>query len=101
MRIGSGTNRSYRKGLQMAQKMAAIQKSEGLLNRELEVSYHDAARHCLKLRNAKMGLLWAEKESEVDRCCLGDDHPACKKELEAVNKLRAVVETTSERLMRV
>lgn len=38
MRIGGGTNKSYRKGLRIAQKMASIQKSEGLLNRELGVS---------------------------------------------------------------
>lgn len=38
IRIGGGTNESYKKGLEMAQKIAAIQKSEGLLNRELGVS---------------------------------------------------------------
>jgi hypothetical protein len=34
-----GTNKSYRKALQTAQRMAAIQKSEGLVHRELGVSY--------------------------------------------------------------
>lgn len=38
IRIGGGTSNSYKKGLEMAQKIAAIQKSEGLLNRELRVS---------------------------------------------------------------
>lgn len=38
MRVGGGMNKSYRKGLQIAQKMAAIQKSEGLLNGELGAS---------------------------------------------------------------
>jgi hypothetical protein len=38
MNIRFGTEKSWRKALQMAQRMAAIQKSEGLLNRELGVS---------------------------------------------------------------
>lgn len=38
IRNGGGTDGSYRKGLQMAQRMAGIQKSQGLLNRELGLS---------------------------------------------------------------
>ena len=33
-----GTEQSWRKALKLAQKMAAIQKSEGLLNRELSIT---------------------------------------------------------------
>lgn len=42
-----------------------------------------------------MALLWAEKELEVDRYCLGEDHPDCRKELEIVGQLRAAVETSN------
>ncbi|KAF7592476.1 hypothetical protein BBP40_000211 [Aspergillus hancockii] len=88
-----GTEQSHKKALQTAQRMAAIQKSEGLVNRELGVSYHDAAKLCLKLKNAKMAVLWAEKELEVDRYCIGEDHPDYRKELEMVDRLRAAAET--------
>jgi hypothetical protein len=56
-------------------------------------SYHDAAKLCLKLKNAKMAVLWAEKELEVDRYCVGEDHPDYRKELEMVDRLRAAAET--------
>ncbi|KAL4868421.1 hypothetical protein BDV12DRAFT_197294 [Aspergillus spectabilis] len=72
--------------------MAAIQKSEGLVNRDLGISYHDAARYCLKLGNTRMALPWAQKELDVDSYCVGEDHPDYKKELEIVNRLRAGVE---------
>lgn len=94
MYIGGGTKKSYTKGLQIAQKMAAIQKSEGLLNRDLGLSYHDAARYCLKLRRAKMAILWAERELEVDRYCLGEDHPDYRKGFEIIGKLKAAVENS-------
>lgn len=38
MCIGGGTTKLFIEGLQMVQKMAAIQESEGLLNRDLGVS---------------------------------------------------------------
>ena len=37
--------------------------------------YHDAMRYSLELKNVKMALLWAEKELEHERMCLGEDHP--------------------------
>ena len=36
-----------------------------------------------------MALLWAEKELEVDRYCVGEDYPDYRKELEIVDRLRA------------
>lgn len=103
-----GTNKSHKKALQTVQKMAAIQKSEGLVHREIGVSYvvilivwllfsltfsyHDAATYCLKLGNRKMLLLWAEKELEVDQYCIGEDHPDYVKEHDIVERLRAAAE---------
>ncbi|KAF7131479.1 hypothetical protein CNMCM5793_004704 [Aspergillus hiratsukae] len=90
--IRIGTKASCRMALQIVQRLAAIQKSEGLLGRELGLSYHDAARYCLKLGNARMALLWAQKELEVDRYCVGEDHPDFEIELDIVHRLRAAVE---------
>ncbi|KAL3468833.1 hypothetical protein BJX99DRAFT_242626, partial [Aspergillus californicus] len=86
------TQASYMKPLQVAQKMAAIQRSEGLLNRELGVSYHDAARYSLKLNDTRTASMWARKELEVDRYCIGEDHPDYKKGLEVVRLLEAAAD---------
>ncbi|PYH76157.1 TPR domain protein [Aspergillus uvarum CBS 121591] len=86
-----GGKETYKESSELALRMAAIQKSEGLLNRELGISYHDAARYCLAMGNVKMALLWAEKELELDICCVGRDHPDYEKEAEMVNLLREAV----------
>lgn len=41
-----------------------------------------------------MAILWAEKELEVDRYCLGEDHPGYSKEFETIAKLKAAVESS-------
>jgi hypothetical protein len=38
-------------------------------------SYYEAAKCCLKLNEQKMLLSWTEKMLEVDRYCIGEDHP--------------------------
>ncbi|PYI12807.1 hypothetical protein BO99DRAFT_486228 [Aspergillus violaceofuscus CBS 115571] len=86
-----GGKETYKESSELALRMAAIQKSEGLLNRELGISYHDEARYCLAMGNVKMALLWAEKELELDICCVGRDHPDYEKEAEMVNLLREAV----------
>lgn len=42
----------------------------------------------------RMALLWAEKELEVDRYCVGEDHPDYATKLDIVRKLREAVEST-------
>lgn len=41
-----------------------------------------------------MALLWAQKELDVDRYCVGEDHPDYKKELDILDHLRAAAETS-------
>lgn len=41
-----------------------------------------------------MAILWAKKELEVDRYCLGKDHPDYRKELKIIGKLRAAVKNS-------
>ena len=41
-----------------------------------------------------MALLWAEKELEVDRYCVGEDHPDYAKEVERIIQLRRAVESS-------
>ncbi|XMA13710.1 hypothetical protein WAI453_006501 [Rhynchosporium graminicola] len=84
----------WKSALKMAQRMAAIQKSEGLLNRELGASYRDAAWYSAKLGNPKIALLWAEKELEVDAYCIGKDHPDYLEELQTVTQLRLAAESS-------
>lgn len=87
------TEEQPEEALKLMQKLTAIQKSEGLVGRELCYSYamtklFGRYRHLLKfpsyyyaakvntrLGNAKMALLWAEKGLEVNRCCVEEDHP--------------------------
>ncbi|KAF1952906.1 TPR domain protein, partial [Byssothecium circinans] len=88
------TSESWKKALKLAQNLAAVQKSEGLLCRDLSVSYYDAARSCVMLGQTRMALLWAEKELEVDRYCVGEDHPDYATELDMVQKLREAVESS-------
>ncbi|KFY65616.1 hypothetical protein V496_02447 [Pseudogymnoascus sp. VKM F-4515 (FW-2607)] len=77
-----------------AKRIAALQKSEGLLNRQLGISYHDAARYSARLGDANMALLWAEKELEVDDYCIGADHPDYLMELDTVNQLRKAAKSS-------
>ena len=44
----------------------------------LSFSYYEAAKCCLKLNEHKMLLSWTEKMLEVDRYCIGEDHPEYK-----------------------
>ncbi|TVY18236.1 SET domain-containing protein 5 [Lachnellula arida] len=89
-----GPEDSWKKALKAAQRMAGLQKSEGLLNRDLSISYHDAARYSARLGDASMALLWAEKELEVDRYCVGVDHPHYSSESDTVRQLREAVESS-------
>ncbi|KAJ5503599.1 hypothetical protein N7463_006473 [Penicillium fimorum] len=86
-----GTNESYRKRLQVVQKMSAIQKSEGLLNRQLRFVYYEAAKCCLKLKEQTMAYLWIEKIMEVDLYCVGKDHPEYRKMLTIAEVIRRAV----------
>ena len=36
-----------------------------------------------------MALLWFEKELEIDRCCVGDDHPDVTELVRMMNHLEA------------
>ncbi|KAF2193110.1 TPR domain protein [Zopfia rhizophila CBS 207.26] len=90
-----GTEMNSMEALKTATKLASIQLAEGLLNRELRVSYHDAAKYSLELRNVKMALLWAEKELEHERICLGEDHPVYKGTFERVKMLEGVAESSA------
>jgi len=83
-----GTVEAWRWALKLCQTMSALQKSQGLLNRELSTSYHDAARYSARLGDAKMALLWAEKELEVDAYCIGKDNPEYQMTLETIDQLR-------------
>ncbi|KAJ5538643.1 TPR domain protein [Penicillium frequentans] len=95
----TGAQDSARGALQLAQKMAGIQKSEGLLNRALKSTYRDAAMYSLKLGNTQMALLWAEKALEVERYCVGENHPDYQKMLDTVGvleKFNTIPELLSE-----
>ncbi|KAJ5351535.1 hypothetical protein N7452_000509 [Penicillium brevicompactum] len=87
------TEGSFKRALSVAQKMAAIQKSEGILHRELRIAYHDAGRLCMVLGNRKMACLWAKKELEVAQYCFGEDHPACKELAMVVDLLQEAMES--------
>ncbi|KAJ5797553.1 uncharacterized protein N7503_006849 [Penicillium pulvis] len=84
----SGAQESARGALQLAQKMAGIQKSEGLVNRALTASYRDATMYSLRLGNPQMALLWAEKGLEVELYCVGEDHPDYQQMLDTVGVLQ-------------
>jgi len=44
------------------------------------------------LGKTRLALLWAEKELESDRICVGEDHPDFPEEQEFVQKLKTSVE---------
>ncbi|KAF2638207.1 TPR domain protein [Massarina eburnea CBS 473.64] len=70
-----GTEMTAAQALKTATRLAGLQMTEGVLNRELRTSYHDAARYCLELGNVKLALLWIEKELAHEKICVGEDHP--------------------------
>ncbi|KAF1954564.1 TPR domain protein [Byssothecium circinans] len=70
-----GTEMTAAQALKTATRLASLQIAEGVLNRELRTSYHDAARYCLEMGNAKLALLWVEKEVAHEKMCVGEDHP--------------------------
>ncbi|KAJ5639238.1 TPR domain protein [Penicillium longicatenatum] len=76
---------STKGALRLAQKMAGIQKSEGLVNQALKISCRDASKYSLMLQNTYMALLWAEKGLEIDLYCLGKDYPEYQHMLRAVD----------------
>jgi hypothetical protein len=43
------------------------------------------------LEKMDMALLWAEKELELDRICVGDDHPHIQEERNAIEKLKEAI----------
>jgi hypothetical protein len=43
------------------------------------------------LGKMEMALLWAEKELELDRVCVGDDHPHIQVERDAIEKLKEAI----------
>ncbi|PSN68205.1 SET domain-containing protein [Corynespora cassiicola Philippines] len=87
-----GTQMTPMQALKTATKLASLQIAEGIANRELRVSYHDAARYSLEIKNAKMALLWAEKERDHERICLGEDHPVFKAVSARVGLLKDIAE---------
>ena len=40
----------------------------------------------------EMALLWAEKESELDRVCVGADHPHIQVERDVIEKLKEAIQ---------
>jgi hypothetical protein len=82
--------------LKAATQLAGLQVAEGILNRELRTSYHDAARYCLELGNVKLALLWAEKELAHEKVCVGEDHPVCQAVGARVALLKDVVPGKAE-----
>jgi hypothetical protein len=70
-----GTEMTAAQALKTATRLAGLQVTEGILNRELRTSYHDAVRYCLELGNVKLALLWVEKERAHELICVGEDHP--------------------------
>ncbi|KAL3703364.1 hypothetical protein TMatcc_010553 [Talaromyces marneffei ATCC 18224] len=89
------TEESPEEALKLTQKLAAIQKSEGLVGRELCFSYYYAAKVNTRLGNARMALLWADKGLEVDRYCVGEDHPEYTTTLEAFTRLQVTLSKVS------
>ncbi|KAJ5475202.1 TPR domain protein [Penicillium diatomitis] len=69
-------------------RMAAMQKSEGLVGPELSETYHKVASYSMRMMELQMALLWAEKVVEVDRYCVGEDHPDFVQTREIVEKIR-------------
>lgn len=98
------TEEPLEESLKLTQRLAAMQKSAGLVGRELcysyvirspadssstdVSSYYYAAKICTRLGDARMALLWAEKGLEVNRYCVGEDHPEYKTTLEAFTQLK-------------
>ncbi|KAL4948919.1 hypothetical protein BDW69DRAFT_198522 [Aspergillus filifer] len=70
-----GMSGDWKGALQVAQRTAALLRSEGLVNRELGFVHHDAAVFSLRDGNLRMARLWAKKKLEVDCYCVGQDHP--------------------------
>lgn len=58
------------------------------------VSYYDAARFCFLMNDARMTLQWTEKELEVDRNCVGEDHADYIKGLEVVERMKETVQNS-------
>lgn len=44
----------------------------------------------MKLNKKRLAVLFAEKELDVDRYCVGKDHPDHEKELEILSRMKAV-----------
>lgn len=44
------------------------------------------------LGKMEMALLWAEKELELDRVCVGGDHPHIQVDHDAIEKLREAIQ---------
>ncbi|KAF2703053.1 TPR domain protein [Pleomassaria siparia CBS 279.74] len=85
-----GTEMTAMQALKAATKLAGLQLAEGIRNRELRTSYHDAARYCLEIKNVKLALLWAEKELAHEKLCLGEDHPIYQAISARVNLLKDI-----------
>ncbi|OAG12344.1 TPR domain protein [Paraphaeosphaeria sporulosa] len=85
-----GNEMTASQALKAATQLAGLQVAEGIANRELRTSYHDAARYCLELGNAKLALLWAEKEYAHEKVCVGDDHPICQAVAARVDLLKDI-----------
>ncbi|KAF2469916.1 SET domain-containing protein [Lindgomyces ingoldianus] len=83
---------SYKACLQVAEKMAVIQRDEGLWTRDLGICYHTAAYYSLKLGNRKSALKWAEEEMKYNIMCMGADHPDSEEVILIVGRLRAWAE---------
>lgn len=87
-----GTEMTPMQALKTATKLASLLAAEGVLNRELRLSYHDAARYSLELKNVKMAILWVQKEVEHERTCLGEDHPVYQAAAARLNLLKEISE---------
>lgn len=86
-----GTVMTAAEALKAATRLAGLQLAEGILNRELRTSYHDAVRYCLEMGNTKLALLWAEKELAHEKICVGADHPVVQAVSARVDLLKNVL----------
>ncbi|CAI6332429.1 unnamed protein product [Periconia digitata] len=85
-----GTEMTSAQALKAATRLAGLQVAEGVLNRELRTSYHDAVRYCLEMGNVKLALLWVEKERAHELICVGEDHPIYQTVAARANLLKDV-----------
>ncbi|KAI8941267.1 hypothetical protein NX059_002497 [Plenodomus lindquistii] len=74
--------------------IADIQELEDVLSSEMSPIYYIAAKACVMLQDARGALFWIEKQLELDRSTVGDDHIECVQGMKIVEILRDTVESS-------